>query len=601
VINHIEKTAPRSEEICRLNVLVNQVGYLTHGAKRFVVESNLKSLEPYFWLLDTHRAGNGLLHLRLNRVQEYSATNPYVVDELVYQGNLQPVSGDFGDYYVGDFSDFTAPGTYIVVVKPAKPEKPTYQSHLFTIADDVYNNIVEKGLDCFTIQRCGPSTTGYNTPCHLDDGIRADNGQFIDVVGGWHDATDLLKWTSSTITGMVGLLAITAHSPDMQRRARILEEVRWGNMYFLKMQDAAGYFYDHGIGGDLPEEGNHWTDNIRGTKDDRVVITKPGSPALQHLFITAQADLFRLYKDWDKLYAQGCLDAAVRCYQWVKDQSPSTYMDYGTGIYAGVSLYRTTGEKECLEYAIRMADTFAGLQHVNACDEAQGYFFQDNTRATGARHTGTETFALIGLCRFIEALRDEVDTSRWEHTIKRYIESYLGPFSALNAFGIVPYQVRLEEALLPGSREYKGCSYRYFMNQLHPGWWAGDQYTPDLWLGNNTNLAGNGIVLCYAARLFGSLHFFSLAQRMLDWILGVNPFNVSFVHGIGHQNPPEYIGQEYQPRTPKIVGSVMNGIAGDIEDRPDLQAGSYHTAEIWTPNTIQTMWLANELTQANVT
>ena len=106
---------------------------------------------------------------------------------------------------MGDFSDFRVPGEYVVDVYPVVL-KDWCSCAVFTIDNDVYAEILEKGLGCFALQRRGPSTTGYHSPCHLDDGIRADNGKRLDVVGGWHDASDLLKWVDATITGLVGLL-----------------------------------------------------------------------------------------------------------------------------------------------------------------------------------------------------------------------------------------------------------------------------------------------------------------------------------------------------------------------------------------------------------
>jgi hypothetical protein len=41
-----------SETVCRVNILTNQVGYLTHGGKKFLVESNVHSLKPDFYLHD---------------------------------------------------------------------------------------------------------------------------------------------------------------------------------------------------------------------------------------------------------------------------------------------------------------------------------------------------------------------------------------------------------------------------------------------------------------------------------------------------------------------------------------------------------------------
>jgi hypothetical protein len=62
------------------------------------------------------------------------------------------------------------------------------------------------------------------------------------------------------------------------------------------------------------------------------------------------------------------------------------------------------------------------------------------------------------------------------------------------------------------------------------------------------------------------------------------------VVGIECKYAPEYVYTGVKPRTPRITGSEVCGIAGDDQDRPDLLSGSCHTSEIWTPMTIQTMW-----------
>ena len=147
------------------------------------------------------------------------------------------------------------------------------------------------------------------------------------------------------------------------------------------------------------------------------------------------------------------------------------------------------------------------------------------------------------------------------------------------------YGVKVEKAILPGARTFRNTSYRYFLSHL-----SGDHYG-----GRNAHLAATGIALCQAARIRGCAQYREMAQRMLDWILGLNPFGVSLVNGVGNKNPPEYVFTGFKPRTPLIPGSVMLGIAGDAADRPDLQPGTWHTGEICTPFTVQTMWLASEL------
>lgn len=551
----------KNDLICRVQVLINQVGYPARGGKKFVVEANIP-LPLVFTLRDLGASS---------------------VRNQVFNGALIEVEGDFGRYYVGDFSAFTAPGQYVIAVGSGLPTE--YFSHVFAISDTVYTDALEKGLGCFALQRCGPSTTGYNAPCHLDDGVRADTGAFLDVVGGWHDASDLLKWSGATIQGLVGLLHIAATTGDLRLKARLFEEARWGNLYFLKLQDAAGYLYSHGIGGDPPEQGNHWTDNVRGTADDRRIVTNPGGPCLQHLFIMAQADLVRVYREWDAQYAAACLQAAHRAFDWVSREPALSYVDFGTGAGAGISLFEATGDRQYLDYAARLADHFVALQErPTEGDGLAGYFHQDETHVAGVKHVHIEPFGMIGFCRFLEGARGHMDVIRWNEALRLYCDACLQRMAARNAFGITPCQVKIEEADRSGARTYAGSSYRYFITRRKDGWWVG----------NNAHLAGTGMLLCMAARILGEPEYAALAQRHLDWILGANPFAVSFMHGVGYANPPEYIYTGFQPRTPKIPGAIMCGIAGDAEDRPDLQAGSYHTCEIWTPMLIQTLCLMHE-------
>ena len=164
--------SPRQDQVCRINVLINQVGYLTHGAKRFVVESNLKALQPRFWLCDANRLGE---------------------DYQVYEGRLERTSGDFGDYYTGDFSKFERPGAYVLTVLPTEPDGPgysSYHSHLSTIGDEVYDVLIEKGLACFALQRCAPARPGSPVP-----GLG-------DIVLAAIEDADRRLWTSQLIQSL---------------------------------------------------------------------------------------------------------------------------------------------------------------------------------------------------------------------------------------------------------------------------------------------------------------------------------------------------------------------------------------------------------------
>ena len=111
--------------------------------------------------------------------------------EICYRGKMVEKTSDFGICRTGDFSDFQKKGQFYI-------ETQRDSSYPFTIAPDVYEKPVNTIIEYFSIQRCGASESGYNSPCHIDDGYRVEKEQktekHIDVSGGWHDASDLRKW-----------------------------------------------------------------------------------------------------------------------------------------------------------------------------------------------------------------------------------------------------------------------------------------------------------------------------------------------------------------------------------------------------------------------
>jgi hypothetical protein len=88
-----------------------------------------------------------------------------------------------------------------------------------------------------------------------------------------------------------------------------------------------------------------------------------------------------------------------------------------------------------------------------------------------------------------------------------------------------------------------------------------------------------------------------MAQRQIDWIYGANIFNASTVTGFGHNVPDgHHVGNMQPPKTPDILGGVMNGIAGHLEnDSLYINEVGYPVSEYWTPMLAFTMWLESEL------
>jgi hypothetical protein len=465
----------------------------------------------------------------------------------------------------------------------------------------------------FSRQRCGASTSGYLSPCHLDDGIRLDNGKHQDVTGGWHDASDLRKWVGATIYGMIGLARLYEVLLPGWDRGQIMDELLWGNRYFLNMQESSGYVMSH-VGGDVLKHGdsNRWTDNIigdengiaktikpnsggssgeitiAGVKDDRVIQTNPLDRLGQYNFIIVEAVMARLTQQSDPNYSKRCLTAASRCFDWcIESGSNSNTGHFGVAIEAAIELYKASGIDEYLKFAVDHARQLSELQIKESIApdiQIRGFYITASGNPEPYLNIWNGCWHLIALCDLIEISPSHPDVSLWREAIALYAQDYLLAMSRRNNFGIVPYGF-FTKGDPGGNRQIGKFWYRYFMKPTE-GWWVGI----------NANLASAGVGLVKSAKILQDSSLLAIAQRQLDWILGFNPHGASTVEGVGYNHPKQFVNSnEFKPATPRLPGAVMNGIGGTVEDQPDLYDGSYNTAEYWTPMVAYTMWLMSEL------
>lgn len=534
-------------------VLLNQVGFVPAGSK-FCLQNSSTSV-PF----------------------SVVASN---TGQVVWQGTMKANHGDFGRYAVGSFSGLSMQGTFVVQAGGST-------SQPFVIGDQVYLSSIRNGVSYFSMQRCGDSTTGYNAPCHLDDGRRLDNGDHQDETGGWHDACDCRKWTDSTIYGMIGLSRLldyfTQSPSDLDT---IIQELRWGNLYFRKLQTAAGNIMDY-CGGD---DGNYWTDNIIGTSDDRPIHTGPAVNIAQFHYAGAQATLSRYVQSIDAAYAQSCLLAGERCLAWMaNNQNPTAAGDLAAGAMACVQLYLTTQNVSYHDQAVEYGDELLKLQKTT--NSAAGTFQSDRNTAEPYRDVENGDLPLLALCDLLENFPTDRKASAWKAAISLHC-NMLVSMSARSGLGIVPYGF-FASGDPGGDRKLGDYWYRWFMEV------TGSADIEQYWLGINGNLASTGVGLSRAGTLLKHSAYSSLAQRQLDWILGCNPFNASTVIGAGFNQPALYVNAALSPHTPAINGGVVNGIGGTNLDEPYLGSGTYHTCEYYTPMVAYTTWLMAELQSAD--
>ena len=579
--------AQRLSRELNVDLLINQAGYVP-GAGKTVVTKGL-----------------------INRSYEVIRLED---QQVVFEGHFRPRTCDFGEYSVGDFSALAQEGHYYI-------KSDTLRSWPFRISKTVYRPAMRLIVDYFSLQRCGASTTGYLSPCHLDDGVRLDNGKHQDVTGGWHDASDLRKWVANTIYGVIGLSRtyelLDKNDPG---RETIYDELLWGNRYFLNMQEPQGYVMAH-IGGEVKKfaDSNRWTDNeigeeggelhfakptagapdrrepeetealVFGTSDDRVIQTKPTDLISQYNFTAAEAIMARIAKKRDPAYAKKCLQAAVRCFDWCQsvDTMPKAGV-IGASMQAAIELYKITKQDAYRDFAVQKAALLKDLQAESREGHVGGFFhisFARREPYRGFWHTHLE---LIALCDLIQIFPRHGDAALWKRMIRDYSVHYLSFFSQRNSFGIIPYGLYAAEEP-NGNRKIDQYWYRYFMVFNHERFFVGI----------NANIASAGVGLLKAASVLGEPGLKAIAQRQLDWIIGLNPFSSSTIVGVGYNQPLRMINCcEFSPPTPVLPGAVMNGLCGDKEDMPHLITyNNYNQSEYWMPAVAWTLWLMAAINQ----
>jgi hypothetical protein len=532
-------------------VLVNHAGYLPGSSKICLVKSATGHDGPF-------------------RIINASAK------KAVFLGQLIHTAGDLGDYRAGEFSKLDAAGDYWI-------ESGTCRSVTFTVGKDVGLDPVQKAIGYFARQRCGGSSTGYHAPCHLDDGRRGDNGRHQGAVGGWHDACDVRKWVSATIYGMLGLIDAADLFPDGPVHRAIVDELRWGNAYFLSMQEPAGYVMNY-CGGD---DGNVFTDNLPGTDDDRVIHTNPCEVTAQFHFIAAQAGLFRLLEHEEPAYAQTCRAAAKRCLNWCVARSrPRGATGLAAAVSACIRAWQVFNDPQFGEFAVDCAKQLIARQVPKSAGDAAlpGMFLTSPIDREPVREIMHGNLPLLAMCDLLSVLPQHPDAQRWRETLALHVE-HVKAMAARSAFGIIPFGVYSQNP--GGNRKIGNYWYRYFMRQT-----GEDNSTSTWWVGTNAHLASNGLGLVRASRILGDAGLAAIAQRQLDWILGGNPFNASTMSGVGANQPALYRNRTLNPPTPVIPGGVMNGLGGSPEDECICQSGEWTTCEYWTPMVSYVMRLA---------
>lgn len=329
-------------------IKINQVGYFIDAPKKFLVDKEATEFEIV-------NVSDG---------------------KIVYKGKLIPkgidrISKD--NVWEGDFTEFKTPGKYKIIIKPSGDE-----SYVFKIGNDIYKDVFYKVMRSYFLQRCGididDKITGFKlTACHNRPAVfhpSLKKSGSLEVNGGWHDAGDYGKYIPSAAVTVGQFLLLYEIMPekfsdkelDIPESGNgipdILDEVRYELEWMLKMQDKDGVVYHKATTKEFP---SLWTPPEKDL--DTIYIIGIMSHDVG-VFAATMAQAARIYKKFDTAFAEKCLIAAKKAWEWLEknpfigfknppDINTGEYpvgQDESARVWAAVELYLTTGDEKYNNY-----------------------------------------------------------------------------------------------------------------------------------------------------------------------------------------------------------------------------------------------------------
>ncbi|MEX1267668.1 MAG: glycoside hydrolase family 9 protein [Balneolaceae bacterium] len=442
--------------------------------------------------------------------------------DTLYTGQLSsiqeaPNSGE--RVRIADFSDFTAPGTYIVWIT-----KLGY-SYPFTIASRIYEDAAKAGLKGFYFQRASasipyefggkwarpaghPDTLVVIHPSAATEG--RPEGSVISAPKGWYDAGDYNKYAVNSGITMGTLFSLYEDFPGYMKTfdvnipetgnglPDVLNESLWNLRWYLDSQDPD----DGGVYHKLTAANFEGRVMPAEARSARYVVQKSVTGTLNFAAVMAQAA--RIFDEYENIVpglADSALSAAKAAWNWAQENPDRLYNqnemnelynpDVLTGAYgdrnpsdeffwAAAELYATTGD-----------DSYYHAADVFPSEEASVPNW-GNVRTLGY------------------------------YTLARLGDNLSGmPADDLNR--VKEMITGLADRLAEGAAN---SGYRTVMDGAGNYPW-----------GSSGEAGNQGIALIQAYLLTEEIHYLEHAHSNLDYLLGRNATGYSFLTGHGYKTP----------------------------------------------------------------
>ncbi|HEX6226188.1 MAG TPA: glycoside hydrolase family 9 protein [Chryseolinea sp.] len=474
-------------------IRINQLGYPTGHVKVAVLVSKERKFISTFELVD--------------------AKTSKTVSTLK-AGNDFGAYGPFVSTYRLDFSAYKTNGIYFLKAGEIK-------SPQFVISGDVYDGTADFALRYMRQQR-----SGYNPflkdSCHTKDGYTVygpmPDGTYVNVSGGWHDATDYLQYVTTSANATYHLLAASRDFPNAfsdqyhgnglegkNGTPDVLDEATWGLQWLVKMHPKEDWMFnqvaddrDH-IGFRLPT--NDPADYGYGEGNGRPVY-----------FVSGESQGLGKYKN----RATG---------------SSSTAGKFTSAFALGAQVLEKENPDLAKILAAKAASAYKfGLAKPGVAQTApmKARYFYEEDNWVDDMELGAA--AMFQLTRNPDYVSQALQFAKQEK-----VTPWIGADTAVH-YQWYPFHNFGHFELAKVSDENRRELVGYYKEGIERVWKKakGNAFlrgVPFIWCSNN--LTTSFAIQCYLYRkMSGDETYLPLEQACVDWLFGCNPWGTSMVYGL---------------------------------------------------------------------
>lgn len=411
-----------------------------------------------------------------------------------------------------DFTSLKETGNYYIVIGNER-------SSLFTISNSVYDKLEESILYMIEMQKCGMEViddkykTFSHDACHTKIATIYSTNKKIDVSGGYHDAGDFGRYVTPGAKMIMELLL----SYEINKNEETLKAAIYELDFFKKLLREDGGVY-HKV------TGYNFSGMIMPDKDSNELVVSPVSTTATADFCGVMAFASTIISSEKEQY----LDLAKKAYSFLENNDNIPFYnpkEITTGQYED--------DKSTDEIYFAKMSLYNATKDEYYLNDIKKYFPKSEDEIIGL---GWEEMSLFGTYLFLRAKENNIYS--FYNTLSKSFRKTINILvkrSNKDSFNVT-------------LKSYPWGSNAYLMN--------------------------NANAIFFGYLLYADEEYLKISSKLINYILGTNSLNMSFVTGFGIHYPSHPHHRPSVAKSKAMPGMLVGGPAEGLFDETIKQMKS---------------------------